>query len=418
VSRRRRVGRSAVVAGAGTLLALWLAAPAAASDTAARLQQIRERIREQAGAYQAPNGDADLPLVPVSVLPGDTHRRLAEELAGTREAEALLRRIESTLSPGQRLFVPRALLPPRLSDPRSEPLRLDGEHRTLWSLVRGRMETGPAGTAVTVRNVQRLNHIVDPSRLPMGATLLVPRGLVAQPASTGASLEVDRRFRVANTVGLARRPTAKEFPEGLRRQLQKKGVWQAQLEPRQVDLVVIHTTEHRDAPLDNVGRYLSRNRLANYLVDRDGAVYEIVPEAYRAFGCGDSLWEGRYQVDHEAINVELLADTAPGKHRRDISAAQYAGLSRLLDDLRGRYPQIHSGRVVTHRMVAVSYAYGTRSRKGDPYQFDWAAAGLPDNSLAIDQDVLLGRTQLCTDQRYSDRVTEGQTAAARYQGAL
>ncbi len=35
-------------------------------------------------------------------------------------------------------------------------------------------------------------------------------------------------------------------------------------------------------------------------------------------------------------------------------------------------------------------------RRGTRY---WAAAGLPDNSLAIDQDVLLGRAKLCTDQR-------------------
>ena len=403
------------------LLVLCLALAAGrvgAAEPAERLQQIRDRLRQQAGACQTPGGDADLPLVPVTVLPGDSHRRLAVELAGTREAEALLKRIEPHLATGQRIFIPRTLLRPQLSDPRSEPLRFDAEHRTLWSLVKDRTVTRPAGTAVTVRNVQRLNHIVDPSRLHRGATVLVPRGLLAPSAVAGPALELNRTYRVAKTRGLTRRPTPDEFPAALRRQLELRGVWQEQLEPRQVDLVVVHTTEHGGTPLDNVARYMSRNRLANYLVSRDGTVYEIVPEKYRAFGCGDSLWEGHYEVDHEAINVEMLADTAPGKHRRDIAAAQYAGLSRLLDDIRARHPQIHSGRVVTHRMVAYSYAYGTRSRKGDPYTFDWAAAGLPDNSLAIDQDVLLGRAKLCTDQRYSDRVTEGQTAAARFQNAL
>ena len=401
------------------VLCLVLAAGSAgAADTAERLQQIRDRLRQQAGAPQVPGGDADLPLVSVTVLPGDSHRRLAVELAGTREAEALLRRIEPKLATGQRIFVPRALLRPQLSDLRSEPLSLDAEHRTLWSLVQGRTGTRPAGTAVTVRNVQRLNHIVDPSRLHKGATVLVPRGLLERPAAGGPALVVDRRYRVQKTRGLARRPAADEFPATLRRQLERRGVWQAQLEPRVVDLVVVHTTEHRGAPLDNVARYMNRNRLANYLVGRDGAVYELVPEVHRAFGCGESLWEGRYEVDHEAINVELLADTAPGEHQGDIPAAQYAGLSRLLNDIRARYPQIHPGRIVTHRMVAFSYTYGTRSRKGDPYVFDWAAGGLPDNSVIIDQDVLLGRAKLCTDQRYSDRVTEGQTAAARFQNTL
>ena len=390
----------------------------AAETTAERLQQIRDRLRQQAGACEAPRGDADLPLVPVTVLPGDSHRRLALELAGTREAEPLLKRIEPRLSTGSRIYVPRALLRPQLSDLRSEALGFDPQHRTLWSLVHDRLATRKTGTAVAVRNVQRLNHILDPSRMRPGATVLVPRGWVLRDPVSASTVRVDRRYLVANKQGLVRRPAAAEYSSALRRKLERRGVWQEQLAPRDVSLVVVHTTEHRGAPLDNVARYMGRNRLSNYLIGRDGSIYPIVPEEYRSYGCGQSLWEGRYGVDHESINVELLADTAPGKHQAGVTAAQYAGLSRLLVDLQGRYPLIHPGRVVTHRMVAFSYTYGTRSRKGDPYIFDWAAAGLPDNSVAIDQDVLLGRAELCTDERYSDRVTEGQTAAARFQDTL
>jgi N-acetyl-anhydromuramyl-L-alanine amidase AmpD len=227
-------------------------------------------------------------------------------------------------------------------------------------------------------------------------------------------LNVRQDFRVTDLRGLDRRADATDFPRDLRNKLQQQGRWKRQLGSRAVDLVVIHTTEHGEAPFQNVARYLQRKRLTHYLVARDGTVYEIVPESNKAYGAGQSLWEGRYAVDHESINIEILANTAPNQYKGGITQAQYRSTKKLLANIRSRRPAIHDGRVVTHRMVAVSYKYGTRSRKGDPYEFDWAAIGLPDNSQLIDQDVLLRRIRLCTDERYVDRVTEGQNAASRF----
>ncbi|GAB4278376.1 MAG: hypothetical protein Kow0092_34160 [Deferrisomatales bacterium] len=382
-------------------------------DRLRKLDEIRQRLRAEAGVGESSVQDRDLPLVGVTTLPGDTHARLARELTGQPEARRVLEKIEPVLRPGRRLYIPRALLAPGLADARAVSFQLGGRYPTLWRLVREATATAARRLPVVVRNLQRLNGVVDPTRLPKGARILVPQSLLRAAPGREAPLTLQRRYRVADLTGLDRVARAERFPSELRARLEKAGQWARQLGPREVDLVVIHTTEHRGAPFDNVAQYLQRNRLANYLVGPDGTVYEIVPEAYRAHGCGQSLWEGRYEVDYGAVNVEIYADTAPGPHRRGIGRRQYEGLRRLLRALQTRHPGIHPGRVVTHRMVAVSYTYGTRSRKGDPYVFDWGLAGLPDNSELIDQDVLLGRAKLCTDERYADRVTEGQSAAVR-----
>ncbi|MBE0616685.1 MAG: N-acetylmuramoyl-L-alanine amidase [Proteobacteria bacterium] len=391
-----------------------VASPAAGQDSSSYLDEIRRRLRAEAGVCEAPLRDADLPMVAFTVLPGDTHVRLALDLTGSRDAEAVLRKVEPDLRPGAKIYVPRALLLPGLADSRLEPIPLGGRYPTLWRLAQEATDHRQTGVPAAVRNLQRLNAVTDPARLHRGARILVPRSLVASAGDVPApALRLSGEYRVKDLSGLERRLEAADLPDGLRRKLRREGRWDRQFQPREVDLVVVHTTEHRGAPFDNVARFLQRKRLANYLVGPDGTVYEVVPEAHRAFGCGQSLWEGRYAVDYEAINVEVFADTAPGVAGVGIAQAQYEGLQALLTQIRSRRPAIHEGRIVTHRMVAVSYAYGTRSRKGDPYEFDWARVGLPDNSQAIDQDVLLGRAKMCTDERYTDRVTPGQTAAAR-----
>ena len=117
------------------------------------------------------------------------------------------------------------------------------------------------------------------------------------------------------------------------------------------------------------------------------------------------------QVDAESAEYAGGGSIDVGRNGGLRAAVQHQHLSPM--PWGGPLPRIHPGRVVTHRMVAASYVYSTRSRKGDPYEFDWARAGLPDNSSHVDQDVLLCRVNLCRDRRWADRVTEGQTQAAR-----
>lgn len=439
----------------------------APADEDLLLNDVRQRLRAEAGVSEPAAGNADLPMVPILILRGDTHARLAAELTGNEDAERVFRKIDQKLYPGTRIFVPRQLLAPRIADPRLEPVTLSESYPTLWSLAKAATSQGPV--AVTVRNLQRLNAIPDPAALPKLAKLLVPRSLLPveppvveadpeaiaerpaeataekvavrsakkttetgdarlakkpstekkpTPVAKAKPLKIGADYRVTRLSGLQRRLRPEELPHETQSSLRKKGVWNRQLSRPDVDLVVIHTTEHGEASSESVGSYIQRKRLANYYIGPRGEVYEVVPEAYRAFGCGQSLWEGRYAVDHEAINVEIYANTSPEGARQPITDAQYQGLRSLLGHIRSRRPAIHEGRVVTHRMVALNYALGIRSRKGDPFEFNWAKAGLPDNSRVIDQDVLVGRAKLCTDERYVDRVTPGQTAAARLQGKM
>ena len=91
-----------------------------------------------------------------------------------------LRRIEPALAPGGRIHVPRALLTPALGDPRLAPLTLGEPYPTLWRLAAdGTTASGVAEVAPLVRNLQRLNAIVDPRKLHRGARIQVPWNLHA-----------------------------------------------------------------------------------------------------------------------------------------------------------------------------------------------------------------------------------------------
>jgi N-acetyl-anhydromuramyl-L-alanine amidase AmpD len=432
-----------------TIGLLWtLAATAAlpATHSHARLEAIRGRLKSEATARAERPG-----RVAFTVLPGDTHVRLAEDLTGTRDTEVALRRMEPALKPGSKIRIPEAMLRPGLSDVRREALVFGRSYPTMWSVARRTNARTPAELGRMARNLQRLNAILYPDRLSPGAKILVPCSLLSPPeegapeaeaeaeaeaeeeaavkesppkhapadkasvekssAELGRLLEIRRDFRVADVSGLERKVA--RLPERLRRILNEKELEGCQVGRGEVNLVVVHTTEHRGCSFQNTASYIQRRRLANYLIGPDGSAYEIVPEEYRAYGCGDSLWEGRYGVDLEAINIEIYANTAPGELRETISDAQYEGLKALLADIRARRAAITEARIVTHRMVAMSYKFGIRSRKGDPYEFDWTKLGLSDNSRLVDPDVLAGRAKVCTDFRYTDRVTPGQTEAAR-----
>ncbi len=420
------IARGVLITALAVALLATTAHAAQESSVGQQLEAIRARVRTEAGVTKPTQtctddlpvaGDAksvdDLPMVQVTVLPGDSHRTMALELTGTFETIRFFKAIEPHLAPGEKIMVPRTLLRSRLSDPSVVTFTMGKSYSSLWSLVRGELSVSAKAAPRTVRNIQRFNSIANASRVFKGQKIRVPRALMSSSANTTPLLKIYDDYRVSNLNRLNRKPPAKSIPAYLSRKLKKKKVlWARQLEKPEISLVVIHTTEHGGAPFDNVARFMRKNRLAHYLVSPKGNIYRIVDEKYRAYGSGESLWDGRYAVDHDAINIEIFADTVR-KRDKGISKVQYVGLKRLLDDIQTRRPNIHTGRLVTHRMVAASYKYGTRSRKGDPYRFDWAAAGLPDNSAVIDQDVLMGRVKLCRDKRYADRVTQGQSSAAR-----
>jgi AmpD protein len=97
---------------------------------------------------------------------------------------------------------------------------------------------------------------------------------------------------------------------------------------------------------------------AHFLIRRDGALWQFVPCAARAWHAGESRWRGRTRCNDFSIGVEL-----EGTGETPFTAAQYWRLARLTRALKSRYP-IRD--IVGHSDIAPG-------RKRDPGPcFDWA----------------------------------------------
>ena len=45
---------------------------------------------------------------------------------------------------------------------------------------------------------------------------------------------------------------------------------------------------------------------AHYVVEEDGAIWQLVPEARRAFHAGRSCWEGEHDLNFVSIGIEIV----------------------------------------------------------------------------------------------------------------
>jgi len=97
---------------------------------------------------------------------------------------------------------------------------------------------------------------------------------------------------------------------------------------------------------------------AHFLIRRDGALWQFVPCAERAWHAGASRWKGRARCNDFSIGIEL-----EGTGEAPFTAAQYRQLAGLTRALQARYP-IRD--IVGHSDIAAG-------RKSDPGpHFDWA----------------------------------------------
>jgi N-acetylmuramoyl-L-alanine amidase len=130
------------------------------------------------------------------------------------------------------------------------------------------------------------------------------------------------------------------------------------------DMVVLHYTGMTSgaaalARLCNAEAKVS----AHYLIEEDGRVYSLVPEARRAWHAGVSFWKGERDVNAVSIGIELVN---PGHDwgYRPFSDDQVEAVIGLLDDIRGRWT-IPDSRILGHSDVAPG-------RKIDPGElFPW-----------------------------------------------
>ncbi len=74
---------------------------------------------------------------------------------------------------------------------------------------------------------------------------------------------------------------------------------------------------------------------SHYLIDRKGAVYQLVPEGKKAWHCGGSIMpapDNRQGVNEFSIGIELIATDASG-----FTIKQYSSLGALCADIEKRY---------------------------------------------------------------------------------
>lgn len=73
-----------------------------------------------------------------------------------------------------------------------------------------------------------------------------------------------------------------------------------------ISSVIIHYTEMSDH-LVAIDRLCSKEAKvsAHYLIDKNGEIYNLVPDKFRAWHAGKSYWDGKFQVNDFSIGIEL-----------------------------------------------------------------------------------------------------------------
>ncbi len=141
-----------------------------------------------------------------------------------------------------------------------------------------------------------------------------------------------------------------------------------------IDMLILHYTGMKTAReaierlRDPVARVSS-----HYVVDEDGAMLRLVPEARRAFHAGVSFWRGHSELNGRSIGIEIVN---PGHEwgYRDFPVLQLAAVCDLCLAILSRHP-IPARNVVAHSDVAPD-------RKEDPGEkFDWRS--LAENGVGL-----------------------------------
>jgi N-acetyl-anhydromuramyl-L-alanine amidase AmpD len=169
-----------------------------------------------------------------------------------------------------------------------------------------------------------------------------------------------------------------------------------------VDHIVVHfcsdVIAHPDHPYDidrQIEIFQHAPASANYLIDRDGTVYRLVPEDRVAWhaGTGHLPWDPALKsMNQHAIGIEMFAVGSPSDMRLfgmnagqygafkskhpdwiGFSDTQYTTLKQLIDEIRARHPAVLHDRfhIVGHE------EWAGRARRTDPGElFDWTRIGL------------------------------------------
>ncbi len=133
-----------------------------------------------------------------------------------------------------------------------------------------------------------------------------------------------------------------------------------------VDMLILHYTGMQTAraaieQLRNPDKAVS----SHYVVDEDGEILRLVPEARRAWHAGVSFWRGHTALNGRSVGIEIVN---PGHEwgYRDFPVLQLSAVLDLCLAILSRHP-IPQRNVIAHSDVAPD-------RKQDPGErFDWQA---------------------------------------------
>ena len=142
-------------------------------------------------------------------------------------------------------------------------------------------------------------------------------------------------------------------------------------------MIVLHYTgmPTAKAALDRLTDPLAKVS-AHYMVDEDGTIFALVPEARRAWHAGVGFWAGERDINAVSIGVELVN---PGHEHgySDFPLAQIESLIALLSDIRSRWT-IPDARILGHSDVAPD-------RKEDPGErFPWSQLSAAGHGLWVE----------------------------------
>lgn len=132
-----------------------------------------------------------------------------------------------------------------------------------------------------------------------------------------------------------------------------------------VDMLVLHYTGMPDAA-SALARMCdpAAQVSAHYMVDEDGLIRQLVPEARRAWHAGVAQWRGRGDVNSHSIGIEIVN---PGHEfgYRPFPDRQMQAVIALCLDILDRWPTVSPAGIVGHSDIAPT-------RKEDPGElFDW-----------------------------------------------
>lgn len=142
-----------------------------------------------------------------------------------------------------------------------------------------------------------------------------------------------------------------------------------------IDTIVLHHTATKD--LKTAIKILTCPEAAvssHYVLDKDGKVFQLVPEEKRAWHAGVSFWKGRENINHYSIGIEIINDGYEA-----FTSAQIEVLISLIYNISLRHPIIQSN-IVAHSDIALG-------RKVDPHSFfPWHILSLSKIGIYIENN--------------------------------